>query len=384
MGTIDEGHDDVADAGLHLHGNLREALHDQGASRGRLAIGKRLILRSADRLAEHDLAVNHDDQGALVLYRTGIQAHPQIVHGDAILAVSREIVLEPDAAARAQRQRDVRVLIGRDGVLHVRNLRSATDREFRHLPGSGDVLIQERGGHAQSGRNVVEAVHLDVLGQDLLHFHVHTHQSLDLRGVLGAVHPLDRNITRVRTFGMGVQGILHPGDERIDILLRWLKSAGRRHQTSAQLAQGLLPDLRIIRRGLEIEAVQRDATGLHARVVAADAVSVQHRAMLIRSACRRSLPHSPVLQNRQRGDQNHQSTRKNETLHILQPIALSAICSRMNIICFITKASMLTGGGKAAYLCNSWAGGSGGFGAAGGGPPLPPRPNCPGGGGGGI
>ena len=52
---------------------------------------------------------------------------------------------------------------------------------------------------------------------------------------------------------------------------------------SAQLAQRLLPDLRVIRRGLEVQAVQREATDLRARVVAGDAVGVQHRAMLIRS-----------------------------------------------------------------------------------------------------
>src|SRR6185369_14242019 len=68
----------------------------------------------------------------------------------------------------------------------------------------------------------------------------------------------------------------------------------------------------------------------------ADAVGIQHRAIWIgRARCRsagRSLPHSPVLQNRQRGHQNHQGTRTNETLHRLQPIVLSATCSRIFIV----------------------------------------------------
>ena len=102
------------------------------------------------------------------------------------------------------------------------------------------------------------------------------------RGVLGAIQTLDRHMARLRTFGMGVEGVLHPGDERIDILLRRLRTARRRHQMSAQFAQRFLPDLRVIRGGLEVQAVQREAAGLRARVVAADAVGVQHRAMWIR------------------------------------------------------------------------------------------------------
>ena len=143
------------------------------------------------------------------------------------------------------------------------------------MPRSGDVLIEERGRHAQSGRNVVEAVHLDVLRQNVLRIHVHTHQSFHRCGVLGAIQALDRHIARLRTFGVGVERVLHPGDERIHILLRRLRIARRRHQMSAQLAQGLLPDPRVIRRGLEIQAVQREAADLRARVVAGEAVGVR-------------------------------------------------------------------------------------------------------------
>ena len=73
---------------------------------------------------------------------------------------------------------------------------------------------------------------------------------------------------------MGIERVLHPGNERIHILLRRLGVARRRHQMSAQFAQGLLPDLRVIRRGLEVQAVQREAADLRARVVAGEAVGV--------------------------------------------------------------------------------------------------------------
>ena len=132
-----------------------------------------------------------------------------------------KVVFEPYAAARAQRQRHVRVLIGGDGVLRIRNTGiGIADRELRHLPGGGDVLAQEGGRHGQRSRNVVEAVDLDVLRQDVRRFQVHTHQRLHRRGVLRAVQTLDRNMARLRSFGMGVERVLHPADERIDILLR--------------------------------------------------------------------------------------------------------------------------------------------------------------------
>ncbi len=166
---------------------------------------------------------------------------------------------------------------------------------------------------------------------------------------------------------MGVEGVLHPGSERIDILLRGLGRARWRHQTSAQLAQGLFPDLRVIRRGLQVQAVERDAAALQARVVAADAVGIQHRAMWIRRGSGGRLPHGSVLQKRQRGDQNHHSARKNETLHILQPIALSKICSRMFIIRSHTLLAQKTlncqgspcgnTGGQRAYLKGRRSGG---------------------------
>src|SRR5437870_4839331 len=99
----------------------------------------------------------------------------------------------------------------------------------------------------------------------------------------------------------------------------------------AQLTQSLLPDLRVITSRLEVQtiqhlAVQRQATSLQPRVVARNAVVVQHRAMLIR------LWNGASLHNRRRGDQNQKSAHGNELLHRVQPIARSMICSGTPII----------------------------------------------------
>src|SRR5437667_6156702 len=104
MGTVDEGHDDVVHTGLRLDRNLRETLHDLSASLRPLAM-KLPVLRSADRLAEYNLAIDHDHQSALILKRGGVYAHSEVVDGDAIFAVGGEVVLETYAATGAQGQR---------------------------------------------------------------------------------------------------------------------------------------------------------------------------------------------------------------------------------------------------------------------------------------
>ena len=278
------------------------------------------VVRSADRLPEHNLAIDHDDQRALILERGGVDAHSEVVDGDAILAVGGKVVSETDAATRAQRQRHVRVGIGGDGVFRTRHRWiGIADRELRDLPRGGDVLAQEGGRHGQRRRDVVEAVDLAVLRQHVRRFQLHTHQRLHRRDVLRAVQPLDRNMARLRSLGLRVERVLHPADERIHILLRRLRTAGRRHQMSAQLAQRLLPDLRVIRCGLEVQAVQREAADLRAAVVAADAVGIQHRLMWSHlGRCRRSsgsLSRGSGLQECRRGDQSQNSTCVKETLH---------------------------------------------------------------------
>ena len=117
MRTVDERHNHIAHAGFDLHGNFCEARHDLVAPRRSLAIHESLIRGSTNRSAEHDLAVDHDDERSFIFHRGGVEAEPKIKNVDAILAVGREVVLEPHAAARARRQRQVALLTGGEAVL---------------------------------------------------------------------------------------------------------------------------------------------------------------------------------------------------------------------------------------------------------------------------
>ena len=294
--AIDEGHDNVVHAGFHLNGNLRETIHDLRASGSRRAIDQREIRGSTDGLAKHGSAIDHDDHRVLALQRIAVRAHRQVRQGDLILAVGREAVFELHAAPRTQRWRVVWILVGVDRVFHAGHARiGIAHRDLSDVPRRGHVLIEERGRYAQGVRDVVEAFHLDVLRQNVLRVHVHAHQGLHRRGVLGAVQALDRHIASLRTLGVGVERVLHPRDERLDILLRRLRTARRRHLIPAQLAQRLLPDLSVVRRGLKVQSFQRKTTHLCAGAVAGDAVRLSPSPDVDsrRSARRRWSPETP-------------------------------------------------------------------------------------------
>src|SRR5262249_14645831 len=100
MGTVDESHDDVVHTGFRLDRHLRETLHDLSASFGTFGV-KRPVVGPADRLAEDSLAIDHDDQRALILKRGGVYAHTEVVDGDAILTVGGKVVFETYAATGA-------------------------------------------------------------------------------------------------------------------------------------------------------------------------------------------------------------------------------------------------------------------------------------------
>src|SRR5262249_6769582 len=129
-----------------------------------------------------------------------VRSRLEVIDGDAILAVGWEVVFELYAAPRARRRRVVRTLVGRDRVLQAGNARiGIAHGELSDVPRRGNVLIEERGRYAQGVRDVVEALHLDVLRQNFLRVDIHAHQSFHGRGVLGAVQALDRHIAGLWT-----------------------------------------------------------------------------------------------------------------------------------------------------------------------------------------
>ena len=74
----------------------------------------------------------------------------------------------------------------------------ATDRLAADVACRRDVLLEERRRDAQHGRDVVEAVAGDVLGQHRLHVDVEAQHRLDRARVLGAIETVQADIARAR------------------------------------------------------------------------------------------------------------------------------------------------------------------------------------------
>ena len=138
-GALDERDRDLVHAGRHVHGNLREPLHDLGARRRTAAVHEVEILAAAELRAEHLVAVEQHDGRVLALERAGIEPDVEVRDRDAVFAVGQEVVREAHAAARAERHAvDVVVLI-------VRRRGEGDARDLRHRFADGDMCDMARG-----------------------------------------------------------------------------------------------------------------------------------------------------------------------------------------------------------------------------------------------
>ena len=104
-GTIDEPDHHFANAGLNLKGHVPESVGNLLAPVAGLSIVQHEIVQSADRLLEHDLAIDHEDKRRFVLEAPRIETERLIgeVDLETVFAVGREVVLQP-----ACRRREVR------------------------------------------------------------------------------------------------------------------------------------------------------------------------------------------------------------------------------------------------------------------------------------
>ena len=109
-------------------------------------------------------------------------------------------------------------------------------------------------------------------------------RSLTAVAVLGARHALHRHVAGDRDDRGAIELAFHPGDERVDVSLSRLAASRRRHQTAAQFADGLLPDIGMVADRVERQRVERKTSGMHCGAVTAGAVGVDHGARLRRAA----------------------------------------------------------------------------------------------------
>ncbi len=127
----------------------------------------------------------------------GYRPDAEVGKREAILAVGRERVREPQAAAGAERHAvDVGLLVaGRRREVRGGDLgHGLADREMRDRARHVDVLLDERRRHAERGRDVREAVDLDLGRQVLGGIDLDAEQVLHGAGVLGSAEPLSGHV----------------------------------------------------------------------------------------------------------------------------------------------------------------------------------------------
>ena len=145
-----------------------------------------------------------------------------------------------------------------------------------------DVLLDKCRRNTEPGGDIVETADRGVLRQDVLRFDIDSHQRLHCSDVFRAAHALNAHVRGLRQCRVGVEFGFEISDERIHFLLLGLLRARRRHQTAAQLADRLLPDRRIVRRGIDVQVIQREPADLGLRAVAGRAIRNDRRLSLFR------------------------------------------------------------------------------------------------------
>ena len=178
-------------AGRNEHARA-QPLVDRVRGRRHVGIRRLVVFLSAHLRDEHALAVDADLELVRPL-ETRHVAHDVAAQEDreVVARVEREVVLDEQAAARAERQSfDVLALceIGRSAERRDDRRRfGVADREARDLRRRRQVLLEQRRRHAQHVRDVVEAVAFVVGRQELGRVDLEAEQVADRVAVLGAV-----------------------------------------------------------------------------------------------------------------------------------------------------------------------------------------------------
>jgi hypothetical protein len=247
------------------------------------------------------LAVEQHDHRVLELHARHFACHRHVADGQLVFAVGREVVLDVEAAAcperhpletvllaagsgrGARRQRNHHVLDVAVGRRDRRSLRVA-NRLDGHRARGEDVLVDEVRRHLQRGGVVVEVALQVVVGQQGPCIDVQPEQVADGVLVLAPIQAAQRHASGRRSrVGRGVNLLFQPGDERRDRLIVRALRAGGRHQATAQLANHLLSNLRMLRCA-QIQPAQHQTALLRAVVVAAKAELIDYCALRRRAS----------------------------------------------------------------------------------------------------
>jgi len=249
-----------------------------------LVVRAHVFLAADDRLVDR-LTVHDDDDMVLELHVVAPDMGRHIGDVDLVLAVGREVVLDDQAAARAERQ-----------ALHVRLLKAGSrvirlaagphvgppDRLHGDHARRADVLLDERRRDLQPARNVVEVLDDLVERQERRRVDVDREQVADRVLVFLAVQPVRRNRFRPALVGRGlIERALEPRDQARELLLARARRLRGRHQPAAELAHGRLEDLGVIGDLVAGDPVEREIAREFDLVVALGTVPLDRPPVLL-------------------------------------------------------------------------------------------------------
>ena len=259
----------------------------------------RLVIDLAADLGAIELfAVEQHDDRVLELHARHFARERHVADRELVFSVRGEVVLDDEAAARAERHaRQMMLLPARAGSTvrrqrddHVRGVavlrrdgqrRGIADCLERDRARGVDVLIDERRRHLERVRVVVEVALDVVLGEQRCRIDLEREQVADGVRVLAAVQAAQRDTTGRSLTGGRVDLAGEPRREAVQRLAVGSPRTGRRHEPAAQFADRELPGLRVGGNPVRRQPIERSVTRQVVLVVALEAVFFDDRPLLL-------------------------------------------------------------------------------------------------------
>ncbi len=249
-----------------------------------------------------------------------------------VVAVGGEGVGDRNAAARAERRAVDAAQLRRglgDAVMRFGRLRvGIADREHGHLAGGAQVAVHQRRRQRLRVGDVVEAGADRVGRQQTVDVDVEREQILHRARVLDAIQSLKRTPSGIghRCRGL-VDTRLERRGERDQGVGVGTARAGRRHHPRAQLADHLLGDVAVLRRGGGVEGRQRQAARLAALAVTPRAVLAHQRGLWIGGRCLRG---RAAAAGEHHGDENDSRFHRKTSIRAIEKCFLHNLGSETN------------------------------------------------------
>ena len=167
---------------------------------------------------------------------------------EAVFAIDREIVFDPDAAVIANPERHgFPAPILREFVRLVFEARISNSHVSRST-GPRRRIDRQTSVKRSARRRYCRDSDFDVLGKNVLRLDVNADERLYRSGILRAIHSLNRHIPGLRSGGMAVETGLQPSHQRVDILLFRLLRCPEEASGGPAVCERPFPRLRDVRK----------------------------------------------------------------------------------------------------------------------------------------